>query len=72
MSKRSTALLLIAFGLLMMILMGFGLADEIRRTDIPETQKVFGAWISLVAISILPFVTGLHYLVPQTLDRRPN
>jgi len=72
MDRRMTALALIAFGLLTMILTSFGLADELRRTDIPDAQKVFGAWFGLVAISIVPFVAGLHFLVPSTSRRHPR
>lgn len=65
MDRRITALALLAFGLLATILMALGLVDEMLRTDIPVAQKAFGAWIMLVAISILPFVAGLHFLVPS-------
>lgn len=72
MDRRITALVLLAFGLLATILITLGLVDEILRTDIPATQKAFGAWIALVAISIVPFVGGLHFLVPHTPRRHPN
>lgn len=65
MNQRITALILLSFGLLMMLLTTIGLVDEMLRTDIPAAQKSFGAWIMLVAISILPFVVGLHFLVPS-------
>lgn len=71
MDRRITALALLTFGLLATILMTLGLVDEILRTDIPATQKVFSAWIALVAISIAPFVAGLHFLVPLNLHRHP-
>ena len=64
MEQRFQALILIAFGLLCTILMSLGLIDEILRTDIPETQKAFSAWISLVIISVVPLVAGLHFLIP--------
>lgn len=72
MDRRITALALLAFGLLATILVTLGLVDEIFRTDIPATKKVFGAWIALVAISIVPFIAGLHLLVPHTLRRHPH
>lgn len=71
MSQRTTALILLSFGLLMMLLMTLGLVDEMLRTDIPATQKVFGAWITLVTISIVPFIVGLHFLVPLNLRCHP-
>lgn len=71
-NRRMTALALVTFGLLAIILMSFGLADEIRRTDIPDAQKAFDAWIGLVAISIVPFVAGLHFLVPSTSRCHPR
>ena len=72
MDRRIASLTMLAFGLLAMLLMTLGLVDEILRTDIPAAQKVFGAWITLVAISIVPFVAGLHFLVPQTLRSHPR
>lgn len=72
MDRRITALALLTFGLLAIILMTLGLVDEIIRTDIPATQKVFGVWIALVAISIVPFTAGLHFLVSPNLRRHPR
>ena len=72
MDRRITALALLAFGLLATILMTLGFADEIFRTDISSSQKVFGAWTALVALSIAPLVAGLHFLVPNTSRRHPH
>ncbi len=72
MDKRATTLILIFLGFSVTILMSLGLIDEMRRTDIVEAQKVYGAWIFMVIISIIPFVAGLHFLVPQTFRSHPN
>lgn len=71
MNNRIGILALIACGLLFIILTTLGLVDEMLRTDIPVIQKAFGAWISMVAVSIIPFVAGLHFLIPLT-HRYPN
>ena len=72
MDRRIPALALIAFGLLVTILTTLGLVDEILRTDITATQKAFNGWILLIAVSIIPLVTGLHFLVPSTTRRHPR
>jgi len=72
MDKRTVALILIFVGFSVTILISFGLVDEMRRTDIVEAQKVYGAWIFMVIISIAPFVAGLHFLVPKTFRSHPN
>ena len=63
MDNGVAASVLLLFGLLATILTTLGLADEIFRTDILATQKVFGAWVSLIAISNVSLITGLKLLV---------
>ena len=65
-NKRAVALILLFFGLFSTILISFGLAEEVFRTDIPDIQKELNIWIALVAMCIVPFIAGLHFLVPHT------
>lgn len=72
MSMRFCALVLIAFGILGIILMGLSLTIEVFRTDIATFQRHVGAWCGLVALMTVPFVLGLHWLIPERILLPPS
>ena len=40
---------------------------EVFRTDIATFQRHVGAWCGLVALMTVPFVLGLHWLIPERI-----